>query len=173
VTEITCHARGVFREMGHGGTLIDIGGQDTKVIVIDNDGNVKNFAMNDKCAAGTGRFLEVVAERLRIPLAKMAEVALSTAEEASISSTCTVFTESEIVSLIARGSHTEHIVRGLHRSLVRRISALARTAGLTPPVMLSGGVAQNAAIREILSDETGHRVLRPVIPSSWAPTGPP
>ena len=161
VTEITCHARGVFREMGHGGTLIDIGGQDTKVIVIDNDGSVKNFAMNDKCAAGTGRFLEVVAERLRIPLAKMGEVALSTAEEASISSTCTVFAESEIVSLIARGSHTEHIVRGLHRSLVRRISALARTAGLTPPVMLSGGVAQNAAVREILSDETGHRVLLP------------
>jgi len=159
VTEITCHARGVFREMGHGGTLIDIGGQDTKIIIIDQDGNVKNFAMNDKCAAGTGRFLEVVAERLRIPLDAMGEAALSSPDEASISSTCTVFAESEIVSLIARGHPAEPIVRGLHRSLVRRISALAKTAGLTPPVMLSGGVARNAAVRQILSEELGRDVL--------------
>jgi len=133
VTEITCHARGIFREMGHGGTLIDIGGQDTKIIIIDQDGNVKNFVMNDKCAAGTGRFLEVVAGRLRIPLEAMGDAALSSPDEASISSTCTVFAESEIVSLIARGHPAEPIVRGLHRSLVRRISALAKTAGLTPP----------------------------------------
>ncbi len=164
VTEITCHARGVFQEMGHGGTLIDIGGQDTKVILIDNRGSVVNFVMNDKCAAGTGRFLEVVANRLRIPLQGMGDVALSSREEESISSTCTVFAESEIVSLIARGHSTEHIVRGLHRSLVRRISALAKTAGLIPPVMLSGGVAQNAAVRDILSEELGQKVLLPRYP---------
>jgi predicted CoA-substrate-specific enzyme activase len=161
VTEITCHARGVFRETAHGGTLIDIGGQDTKVIVIGKNGNIENFAMNDKCAAGTGRYLEVTAKRLRVPLEDLGNVALSSPQEVSISSTCTVFAESEIVSLIARGNATEHIVRGLHRSLIRRISALAKSAGLTQPVMLSGGVALNKAIKEILSEELGHPVLLP------------
>jgi predicted CoA-substrate-specific enzyme activase len=161
VTEITCHARGVFKETTHGGTLIDIGGQDTKVIVIGKSGNVENFAMNDKCAAGTGRYLEVTAKRLRVHLEDLGNVALSSPEEVSISSTCTVFAESEIVSLIARGNPTEHIVRGLHRSLIRRISARARSAGLTPPVMLSGGVALNKAVREILSEELDQPVLLP------------
>ena len=161
VTEITCHARGVFREMAHGGTLIDIGGQDTKVIVISNSGTVENFAMNDKCAAGTGRFLEVAAKRLRVPLEDLGNVAVSSPEEVSISSTCTVFAESEIVSLIARGNPIEHIVRGLHRSLIRRISSLARSVRLKAPVMLSGGVALNRAVREMLSEELGHPVLLP------------
>jgi len=101
VTEITCHAKGVFSELGHGGTLIDIGGQDSKVIVIAKDGQVKNFMMNDKCAAGTGRFLEVAAARLKVDLEKMGQVALQAKEEVSISSTCTVFAESEIISLLA------------------------------------------------------------------------
>ncbi|MFC1879777.1 acyl-CoA dehydratase activase, partial [Chloroflexota bacterium] len=89
ITEITCHARGIFREMQHGGTLIDIGGQDSKCIRINPDGKVIDFAMNDKCAAGTGRFLENIAQRLGLPLEKIGEIALGASEEASISSTCT------------------------------------------------------------------------------------
>jgi predicted CoA-substrate-specific enzyme activase len=161
VTEITCHARGVFRDLGHGGTLVDIGGQDSKVIAIGPGGDVSNFAMNDKCAAGTGRFLEVAAERLRVPLEEMGAVARSAPEEVSISSTCTVFAESEIVSLLARGNPVDHIVRGLHRSLIRRIAALARSAGVRPPLMLSGGVALSPAVQQFLSEELGHPVQLP------------
>jgi len=161
VTEITCHARGVYRETGRGGTLIDIGGQDSKVIVIDASGRVQNFVMNDKCAAGTGRFLEVVAGRLQVALERMGETALGASGEVSISSTCTVFAESEIVSLIARGNPVEHIVRGLHRSLLGRIASLARSAGVVAPVMLSGGVALNPAVSRILSEELALEVVTP------------
>ena len=97
VTEITCHARGIYRELKHGGTLVDIGGQDSKVIGISPTGDVIDFSMNDKCAAGTGRFLENSAHRLRVPLDQMGTVALATTKEVSISSTCTVFAESEII----------------------------------------------------------------------------
>lgn len=164
VTEITCHARGVHRQVGHGGTLIDIGGQDSKVIVVGDDGKVVNFSMNDKCAAGTGRFLEVVSGRLRMPMETFAETALSTEGEVAISSTCTVFAESEMISLIARGEPVEHIVRGLHRSLIRRVSALARSAGVQPPLMLSGGVARSSAVRALLADTLGHEIVVPPHP---------
>jgi predicted CoA-substrate-specific enzyme activase len=164
VTEITCHAKGAFAALGHGGTLIDIGGQDSKVIVIANDGQVKNFMMNDKCAAGTGRFLEVSAARLKVALEDMGRVALQAKDEVSISSTCTVFAESEIVSLLARGHKTETILRGLHRSLIKRIASLAKSAGLTPPLMLSGGVARNPAVARILEEELGHPVELPQHP---------
>ena len=171
VTEITCHARGVFFALGHGGTLIDIGGQDSKVIVIGDDGKVKNFVMNDKCAAGTGRFLEVAAARLKVDLEKMGPVALQAKEEVSISSTCTVFAESEIVSLLARGHPTETILRGLHRSLIKRIASLAKSAGLTPPLMLSGGVAKNPAVCKILEEELGHPVELPQNPQLMGALG--
>ena len=164
VTEITCHAKGAFAALGHGGTLIDIGGQDSKVIVIAPDGQVKNFMMNDKCAAGTGRFLEVSAARLKVELEEMGRVALQSKDEVSISSTCTVFAESEIVSLLARGHKTETILRGLHRSLIKRIASLAKSAGLTPPLMLSGGVAKNPAVARILEEELGHPVELPEYP---------
>lgn len=164
VTEITCHARGVHRALGHGGTLVDIGGQDSKVIAIAPNGKVTNFAMNDKCAAGTGRFLEVVSARLKMPIGEFAHVALQAPEEVSISSTCTVFAESEMISLIAHGDPVERIIRGLHRSLAKRIAALARSVGITPPVMLSGGVARNEAIRRLLSEELGQEVTLPERP---------
>jgi (R)-2-hydroxyacyl-CoA dehydratese activating ATPase len=153
VTEITCHARGVHASLGRAGTLVDIGGQDSKVIVIDGAGKVVDFAMNDKCAAGTGRFLENTSGRLKLPLCEMADVALKADGEVAISSTCTVFAESELVSLIARGAEISHIVRGLHRSLVRRVVALARGANIVPPVFLSGGVARSEAIRQLLAQE--------------------
>jgi predicted CoA-substrate-specific enzyme activase len=161
ITEITCHARGIYREMGHGGTLVDIGGQDSKVIRISPAGKVVDFAMNDKCAAGTGRFLENTARRLKVPLERMGPDALSVTEEVPISSTCTVFAESEVISLIARGVSVSPILRGLHRSLVKRIVAMIRTVGLESPLMLSGGVVQNPAIRYMLEEETGEPVLLP------------
>lgn len=164
VTEITCHARGIYRECGHGGTLVDIGGQDSKVIGIGPKGDVIDFAMNDKCAAGTGRFLENTAHRLRVPLAQMGAAALSTTDNTDISSTCTVFAESEVISLLAHGVSIESILRGLHRALIKRITAMIRTVGLTPPLMLSGGVAQNEAIRRMLEEETGASVILPRYP---------
>ena len=164
VTEITCHARGVFRALGHGGTLIDIGGQDSKVIVIGDRGNVLAFSMNDKCAAGTGRFLENTAARLHVALDDMGREALATGEEVSISSTCTVFAESEIVSLLARGAAVESVVRGLHRSLVQRVVSMVRAAGKQAPILLSGGVARNEAVRRFLAEALSEEVLLPEHP---------
>ena len=165
VTEITCHARGVFRALGHGGTLVDIGGQDSKAIAIDATGAVLDFAMNDKCAAGTGRFLEVVAGRLRVPLDELGAMALAAPREVDISSTCTVFAESEIISLLAHGESVEAIVRGLCRALCRRVAALVRSGtGVRPPLLLSGGVARSAAIRTLLGEELGEPPLLPPAP---------
>jgi predicted CoA-substrate-specific enzyme activase len=164
VTEISCHTSGIFKEFHHGGTLVDIGGQDSKVIGISPEGKVLDFVMNDKCAAGTGRFLENTASRLQMPLSCLGEEALSTSEEVSISSTCTVFAESEVISLIARGIPLRSILRGLHRSLIKRIGAMIRSVGLVPPLMLSGGVARNPAIRYLLEEETGERVILPRYP---------
>ena len=164
VTEITCHAQGIYRELGHGGTLVDIGGQDSKVIAITDKGEVVDFAMSDKCAAGTGRFLENTARRLRVELGEMGELALSAGKEAQISSTCTVFAESEVISLLAHGEALEPILLGLHRALVKRIMAMARSVGLTPPLMLSGGVAKNAAVRRLLEEESRLPVMLPAHP---------
>lgn len=161
VTEITCHARGMYREMQHGGTLIDIGGQDSKVISIGTNGEVVDFAMNDKCAAGTGRFLENTANRLGVPLEQLGEVTLSSKKEVSISSTCTVFAESEVVSLIAHGTALGPILKGLHRSLIKRILAMVHGVGLISPLMLSGGVVKNKAIQKMLEEETGEMVVMP------------
>lgn len=161
ITEISCHARGIYAELGHGGTLIDIGGQDSKVLRIDSGGEVVDFVMNDKCAAGTGRFLENTARRLNVPLEQIGAEALSSSGEVAISSTCTVFAESEIISLIAHGVPVPAILRGLHRALIKRVVAMVRTAGLAPPLMLSGGVVQNLAIRRMLEEETGQSVILP------------
>ncbi len=161
VTEITCHARGVFRDLGHGGTLVDIGGQDSKVIRLGNNGKPVDFMMNDKCAAGTGRFLEYTSARLGVPIDELGRRALSTDREEPITSTCTVFAESEIISLLARGVALEAILRGLHRALVGRIVAMVHNVGLTPPLMLSGGVAHNEAVRALIEEATGERVLLP------------
>lgn len=164
VTEITCHAKGVYHELQHGGTLVDIGGQDSKVIGINGEGGVVDFAMNDKCAAGTGRFLENTAARLSVPLDDLGRVTLSADTEETISSTCTVFAESEVVSLIAHGVPLEPILKGLHRSLIRRILAMVRSVGMNPPLMLSGGVVRNPAIPHMLEEETGEKVIIPEYP---------
>jgi predicted CoA-substrate-specific enzyme activase len=164
VTEITCHARGVFEMTGHGGTLLDVGGQDSKVIQIGPDGRVLDFAMNDKCAAGTGRFLEHTAARLDVPLDDLGPRSCAAPGEQAISSTCTVFAESEIISLIAHGAPVDDILKGLHRSLVSRLVAMVRTLGAKPPLMLSGGVARNPAVRTMLEQDLGLPVEVPPHP---------
>jgi predicted CoA-substrate-specific enzyme activase len=163
VTEITCHARGVFADTGTGGTLVDIGGQDSKVIRIGPQGAPVDFAMNDKCAAGTGRFLERAAASLGVPLDDLGPTALGAGREEPISSTCTVFAESEIISLIAHGAELDAILLGLHRALVSRVLAMVRTVGLVPPLLLSGGVARNVAMVELLGRDAGTPVRLP----SW------
>jgi predicted CoA-substrate-specific enzyme activase len=164
VTEISCHARGVHACLKTAGTLVDIGGQDSKVIRIGAAGKATDFSMNDKCAAGTGRFLENTAARLALPLDEFARRALAAADEAPISSTCTVFAESEIISLIAHGIPLDAIVRGLHRSMVSRIVTMIYHVGLVAPLMLSGGVARNPAVRALLQEATGEAVVVPEQP---------
>lgn len=164
ITEITCHAKGAYRALGRGGTLVDVGGQDSKVIKLGANGEVLDFAMNDKCAAGTGRFLENTCRRLGVDLERLGEVTLAARDEAVLSSTCTVFAESEIVSLLAHGVGVEPILKGLHRALVQRLVAMVRTVGLTPPLMLSGGVARNPAVARLLEAETGETVVVPPHP---------
>jgi predicted CoA-substrate-specific enzyme activase len=161
VTEITCHAKGVFRALGRAGTLIDIGGQDSKVIQVGNDGRPVDFMMNDKCAAGTGRFLEHTAARLGVPVDELGVRALSARGEETISSTCTVFAESEIISLIARGADPDDILRGLHRSLVGRVISMVRNVGIVAPLMLSGGVARNDAVRAMIAEAASEDVILP------------
>lgn len=164
LTEITCHAKGVFRNLGRAGTLIDIGGQDSKVIQVGDDGRPVDFMMNDKCAAGTGRFLEYTAARLGVAVDELGGRALGTEQEEAISSTCTVFAESEIISLIARGAEPDAILRGLHRSLVGRVVSMVRNVGIVAPLMLSGGVARNGAVRRMIAEATSEDVILPRSP---------
>ncbi len=142
VTEITCHGTGAVHLFGDHGTVIDVGGQDTKVIQLKS-GRVAKFAMNDKCAAGTGRFLEIMADRLGISQQQMADLA-RTGEPTKISSMCTVFAESEVISLIGRGEPRENIARGVIDSVVSRVATMAGQAA-GAPYYLTGGLCENAS----------------------------
>lgn len=164
VTEITCHALGAYSEFPSTATLIDIGGQDSKVIRLDKKGRVEDFIMNDKCAAGTGRFLEVMAENLEVPLDEIGELSLQAKEAATISSTCTVFAESEVISLVAEGVAKAKILRGLHKAIVKRLSAMIKRVGLWEEVTLSGGVCLNIGVRKILTENLGFNINIPQYP---------
>ncbi len=150
VTEITCHAKGANHFFPDARTVIDIGGQDSKAIKLDAKGNVIDFSMNDKCAAGTGRFLEVMARTLEIELDDMGELSLKGKDNVSISSLCTVFAESEVVSLIGADHKTPDICKALHVSIAKRVSAQAKRVGLEDTVVMTGGVAKNiGVVREL------------------------
>lgn len=140
VTEITCHAVGIRALVPEARTIVEIGGQDSKLIRLDDRGRVRDFAMNDRCAAGTGRFLEIVADRLGLPLARLGEVAGDSREPAVISSMCVVFAETEIVGLLADGREPADIVAGVCQSVCARIAAMAG-GHVAPPVVFTGGVA--------------------------------
>jgi predicted CoA-substrate-specific enzyme activase len=153
VSEISCDARGAAHLFPEVRTVIDIGGQDSKAIRLDADGRVADFAMNDKCAAGTGRFLEVMAAAVGVPVAALGELALQSQHPVEISSTCTVFAESEVVSHIARGATREDVAAGVHRAIAARVLGLAARVGLEPQVVLVGGVALNRGVVVALERE--------------------
>ena len=152
MSELSCHARGAAFLFPNVRTVVDIGGQDVKVIEIEN-GQMRNFVMNDKCAAGTGRFLDVMARVLEVKVEDLGDLGDRSTKEVGISSTCTVFAESEVISQLANGVKRPDLVAGICRSVASRVAALARRAGVTERVCLSGGVAQNDAVRQALSDE--------------------
>ena len=146
ITEIMCHATGARYLNPLIRSIIDIGGQDSKAILLDDHGKVANFAMNDKCAAGTGRFLEVMARALEVDLDEFGRMSLKADLPARISSLCTVFAESEIISLIAKGEKRENIIAGIHESICVRVLAMANRIGIKSPVMMTGGVAKNIGV---------------------------
>ena len=155
ITEITCHAKGAFFLDPTVRTIIDIGGQDSKVIRIDETGNVVNFVMNDKCAAGTGRFLELMARTLELSLDEMSTAGLDWEEEIAISSMCTVFAESEVVSLIAQNKRTADIIHGLNEAVAAKTCALCKRLGGEPSYMMTGGVSKNKGVAEAIQRRLG------------------
>jgi len=140
ITEITCQAVGVRHVVSDAMTVVDIGGQDSKLIRLDSNNGVRDFAMNDRCAAGTGRFLEVVASRLGVKLESLGEMAHRSTQPAAISSMCVVFAETEIVGLLAAGAAPEDIIAGVQASIATRVAAMAGRS-VSAPVVFTGGVA--------------------------------
>ena len=129
-------------------TIIDIGGQDCKAIRIDKKGAVVDFAMNDKCAAGTGRFLEVMANVFKVPLSELGDLSLKATQAIPMSSTCTVFVESEVISLLARGENPANIIAGIHHAIANRVGGLFARVGIESEVYFSGGVAKNIGMKQ-------------------------
>jgi len=159
VTEIMCHAAGARFLDPSVRSLIDIGGQDSKAVVMNGNGKVVNFTMNDKCAAGTGRFLEVMARALEADLDEFGELSLKAERPAKISSLCTVFAESEVISLISKGETRENIIAGIHEAIASRVAAMANRIGLAAPVMMTGGVARNIGVVRALEKAIGMSVV--------------
>ena len=155
MSELSCHAKGTVFLFPQARTVIDIGGQDAKVLQIDENGKMVNFVMNDKCAAGTGRFLDVMAQVLQFKIDDLEKEALKATEPAKISSTCTVFAESEVISQLAKGVDLPNLVAGICQSVANRVGALVKRIGINEQVCMSGGVAKNGGIRAALAKELG------------------
>ncbi len=158
VTEITCHAMGAHHLNPAIRSVIDIGGQDSKAIAVDETGSVKDFAMNDKCAAGTGRFLEVMARALEVDIDNFGQFSMQADQPSKISSLCTVFAESEVISLISKGEKRENIIAGIHESIAARVVAMASRTGLKAPIMMTGGVAKNIGVVKALERKIGQPI---------------
>jgi predicted CoA-substrate-specific enzyme activase len=174
VTEITCHARGIRRVLPSTDVLVDIGGQDSKATRIDQAGSVVQFAMNDRCAAGTGRFLEAMARALEVGVDELGSLDEGGAGRVNLSSVCTVFAESEVVSLIAERTEVPEIVNGLHRAIATRTRGLVKRvaqdlSGLN--VSMSGGVARNSGVIRALSAALGCEIQRPQEPDTVGALG--
>lgn len=150
VSELTCHGLGGSFMFPGLRTLIDVGGQDAKVVALNQDGAMARFLMNDKCAAGTGRFLDVMASVLQVSIDDLGQAALSAERHASISSTCTVFAESEVISQLANGTPRAEVIAGICDSVAARTATLAKRVGVLEPVCMSGGVAKNEGVRAAL-----------------------
>jgi predicted CoA-substrate-specific enzyme activase len=158
ISEITCHARGIVFLRPSVRTVIDIGGQDAKSISLDERGEIKNFFMNDKCAAGTGRFLENMSRILEIGMGEMEKCHFRSTHPAHVSSTCAVFAESEIISLLSNGVERDDIVAGVHQSIAVRACALANRAGVVDDVVMCGGVARDGGVVDAISKNLGRNV---------------
>lgn len=165
ITEITCHAKGAHHFFPSARAVIDIGGQDSKAIKLDDNGNVVDFIMNDKCAAGTGRFLEVIAKVLEVPINELGLQFLSGEYACPINSTCAVFAESEVISLLAGGEKRENIIKGLHYASAKRVSSLfSRIGSNGGDIVFAGGVAKNIGFKNALEEVLGARLLIPQDP---------
>lgn len=158
LSELSCHAKGIHLLLPHVRTIIDIGGQDAKAIRVDADGRLVNFQMNDKCAAGTGRFLEVMAKVMNIDIHEMGPMSEQSENPVKISNTCTVFAESEVISQMSAGVAVEDIAAGIHNSVAQRVSGMAGRIGLEPDFAISGGVALNIGVVHALERALGHPV---------------
>ena len=158
VTEISCHGRGAVHMFPGTRTVVDMGGQDTKAIRVSPVGEIMDFCMNDKCAAGTGRFLGAASSALEIPLDQLGPTALRGERPVKISTTCTVFAESEVLSWLGKGKKIEDILRGVHQSIAQRSAGLLRRVGIVEEVTFTGGVARNTAMIETLQQALGVRL---------------
>ncbi|WP_129598070.1 (R)-2-hydroxyglutaryl-CoA dehydratase activase HgdC [Anaerophilus nitritogenes] len=158
MSELSCHAKAAHFLFPNVRTVIDIGGQDAKVLRISEQGMLTNFAMNDKCAAGTGRFLDVMARILEVNIDDLEVLSAQSTKVINISSTCTVFAESEVISQLAHDSQICDIVKGIHRSVAGRVSGLAKRVGVEDDVVMSGGVARNKGVVTSLEEELGKKI---------------
>jgi (R)-2-hydroxyacyl-CoA dehydratese activating ATPase len=164
VTEIKAHARGARVFFPDTRTVLDIGGQDSKAISLFDNGKVKKFEMNDRCAAGTGKFLEIMAKTLGYDIEEFGREALLAENDLNISSMCTVFAESEVTSLIAKGNNRREIARGLHASVIRRAAGMINRVSSQGDIVFTGGVAKNPCMVAFLTEKLGRRVLIPENP---------
>jgi (R)-2-hydroxyacyl-CoA dehydratese activating ATPase len=171
VTEITCQARGARHAAPQARGILDVGGQDTKAIALDAEGRIRDFLMNDRCAAGTGRFLEVMAAAFGLSLDDAGRLAMTAAEPLALSSTCTVFAESEVVSLRAAGHPSEAILAGVHATVSRRLKSMADRLAMEGPVVFTGGVARSPAAVEALRQILGLEIIVPDDPQTTGALG--
>ena len=171
ISEIKAHATGAKHLYPDAQTVIDIGGQDSKAISLSSDGAIKKFEMNDRCAAGTGKFLEVMANTIEVDISKIGDLALSASKEVKINSLCTVFAESEVVSLIARGEQASAIALALHKAIATRISGMLRRIGTKQKVVFSGGAALNNCLKHLLEDKMGSEFTVPNNPQTVGALG--
>jgi len=154
VTEISCHARGAVFLFPNTISVLDVGGQDTKAIRVGDQGQVLDFCMNDKCSAGTGRFLGAASQALEIPLGELGPLALTAKNPVRMTTTCTVFAESEILGWLALGRKTEDVLMGVHAAIASRSISLLRRTGIEPEITFTGGVARNTAMVKLLEEMT-------------------
>lgn len=164
VTEIKAHAQGAVATFPSARAILDIGGQDSKVIALSSKGKVVKFEMNDRCAAGTGKFMEVMAKSLGYTIEDFGSEALGAVQSVAISSMCTVFAESEVTSLIAKGGSCNEIALGLHHSVIRRVSAMINRVAPDGDIVFTGGVANNPCMVSLLENKSGRRVHIPDTP---------
>ena len=157
MSELSCHAQGAYFLFPDVRTVIDIGGQDVKILRVEN-GAMTNFQMNDKCAAGTGRFLDVMARVLEVDVNDLGTLGAKSTKDVAISSTCTVFAESEVISQLAQDTDKRDIINGIHQSVAGRVAGLAHRVGVQDQVVMTGGVAQNAGVVKALEDQLGHKI---------------